>query len=76
MSVDRRDDRVGELEQELVREDDPLAGLKDEATPEQFEATLNRLRQVRDRAKRRQLEADDWAIVTAVIQAEMKERMR
>jgi len=75
MPVDRRDDQVGELERELVREDDALAGLKEDATLEQFEATLNRLRQVRERAKQRQLEPDDWALLRAVIEEEMRRRV-
>ena len=75
MPEDSRDDRDGELEQELVREDDALAGLREDAPQEQFEATLNRLRQVRDRAMRRQLEPDDWAILRAVIEEEMRRRV-
>ena len=34
-----------------------------------------RLRQVRDRAMRRQLEPDDWAILRAVIEEEMRRRV-
>lgn len=74
MPEDSLEDRVGELAQELVGEDDPLAGLKEDATQEQFEATLNRLRQVRDRAEQGQLEVDDYALVRAVIEAEMARR--
>jgi hypothetical protein len=67
MPVDSRDDQLGELELAA------LAGLKEGATLEQLQDTLDRLRQVLDRAKRRQLEPDDWALLTAVIQAEMDE---
>jgi hypothetical protein len=75
MPVDGRDDRFGKLERELVDEDAALAGLKEEATLEQLEATLNRLRQVLQRAKQRQLEPDDWAILSAVLQEEVRRRM-
>jgi hypothetical protein len=67
MSVDLHGDQLGELELAA------LAGLKEGATLEQLQDTLDRLRQVLDRAQQRQLEADDWALVTAVIQAEMDE---
>ena len=69
MPVDSRDDQLGELELAA------LAGLKEDATPEQLQDTLDRLRQVLHRAKQRQLEPDDWAIVSALLQAEMKGRM-
>jgi hypothetical protein len=67
MPVDSRDDLLGELELAA------LVGLKEGATLEQLQDTLDRLRQVLHRAKRRQLEPDDWALLTAVIQAEMDE---
>ena len=73
MPVDWRDDRVGELERELVGEDAALAGLQEGATLEQLEVTLDRLRQLRDRAKQRQLEPEDWALLSALLQAEMAE---
>ena len=68
MPVDSRDDQLGELELAA------LAGLKEDATPEQLQDTLDRLRQVLHRAKQQQLEPDDWAIVSALLQAEMKGR--
>jgi hypothetical protein len=67
MPVDSRDDQLGELELAA------LAGLKEGATREQLQDTLDRLRQVLHRAKQRQLEPDDWALLTALIQAEMDE---
>lgn len=67
MSVKSHDDRVGKLELAA------LAGLKEGATPEQLQDTLNRLRQVLNRVDERQLESDDWALLTAVIRAEMDE---
>ena len=73
MPVDWRDDRVGELEGELVGEDAALAGLKEGATLEQLEVTLDRLRQLRDRAEQRQLEPEDWALLSALLGAEMAE---
>lgn len=72
MPVDSRDDPVGELDQELVREDDPLAGLREGAPLEQFEATLNRLRQVLDRAEQRQLKPDDLPLIVDLLEAEME----
>lgn len=65
--MDSRDDQLGELELAA------LAGLKEGATREQLQDTLDRLRQVLHRAKQRQLEPDDWALLTALIQAEMDE---
>lgn len=67
MSVDSHDDRVGKLELAA------LAGLKEGATREQLQDTLDRLRQILHRTKQRQLEPDDWALLTALIRAEMDE---
>jgi hypothetical protein len=67
MSVESRDKRVVKLEPAA------LAGLKEGATREQLQDTLTRLRQVLDRVDDRQLESDDWALLTAVIRAEMDE---
>jgi hypothetical protein len=67
MPVDSRDDRVGELELAA------LAGLKEGATREQLQDTLDRLRQVLHRVDDRQLESADWALLTALIRAEMDE---
>ena len=74
MPVDRRDDQFGKLERELVHEDAALAGLEEGATLEQIEATRNMLRQVCERAKQRQLEPDDWALLRAVLQGELRRR--
>lgn len=68
MPVQSRDDRV-EKKLELVA----LAGLKEGATREQLQDTVDRLRQVLHRAKQRQLEPDDWALLAALIRAEMDE---
>lgn len=65
MSVESRDKRVVKLEPAA------LAGLKEGATREQLQDTLTRLRQVLDRVDDRQLESDDWALLTALIRAEM-----
>lgn len=69
MPVESRDDRVVER-LELAA----LAGLKEGATREQLQDTLDRLRQVLHRAKQRQLEPDDWALLAALIRTEMDER--
>lgn len=68
MSVESGDDRVVK-ELELAA----LAGLKEGATREQLQDTLDRLRQLLHRAKQRQLEPDDWALLSALIRAEMDE---
>jgi len=75
MPADSDDDRSGELEQQGVGEDAAVAGLKEGATLEQLEVALNRLRQVRDRAIQRQLEPEDWALLSAVIEEEMRRRV-
>jgi hypothetical protein len=75
MPADRRDDRFGKLERELVYEDAALAGLKEDATLEQLQDWLDRLQQVLQRAKRRQLEPDDWTLLSAVLQEEVRRRM-
>jgi hypothetical protein len=67
MPVKSRDNRVGKLELTA------LAGLKEGATREQLQDALDRLRQVLHRVDDRQLESDDWALLTAVIRAEMDE---
>ena len=67
MSMESRDERV--VKPELAA----LAGLKEGATREQLQDTLNRLRQVLHRVDDGQLESDDWALLTALIRAEMDE---
>jgi len=75
MPVDGRDDRVGELEPQLVGVDTVLAGLKENATPEQLQDMLDRLREVLHRAKQRQLEPDDWPLLNVLLREEMRRRM-
>lgn len=67
MPVDKRDDRVGELELAA------LAGLKEGATREQLQDTVDRLRQILHRVDDHQLEPADCALLTALIRAEMDE---
>lgn len=67
MPMDSLDDRVGELELAA------LAGLKEGATREQLQDTVDRLRQILHRVDDRQLEPADWALLTALIRAEMDE---
>lgn len=74
MPADGRDDRVGELEPQLVGVDAALAGLKEDATPEQLQETLDRLRQVLHRAKQRQLEPNDWLLLKVLLREEMRRR--
>ena len=68
MPVESRDDRIVK-KLELAA----LAGLKEGATSDQIQDTLDRLRQVLHRAKQRKLEPDDWALLSALIRAEMDE---
>jgi len=67
MATESRDDRVGDVE--LAG----LAGLKEGATPEQLQETVDRLRQLIERTDKRQLEPDDWALLAALVRAEMDE---
>lgn len=45
--------------------------LAEDATLEQIEATLEKLRQVLQRVDRRELEPEDWAVLSAVIRESM-----
>jgi leucyl aminopeptidase (aminopeptidase T) len=65
MPADRRDDRFGKLERELVYEDAALAGLKEDATWEQLQDWLDRLQQVLQRAKQRQLSSPTTGLSSA-----------
>ncbi len=65
MAMDSRDDRVGDVELAA------LAGLKEGATPEQLQDTVDRLRQILERTDQRQLEPEDWTLLAALIRAEM-----
>jgi ABC-type transporter Mla subunit MlaD len=67
MPVESHDDRVVKLELAA------LAGLKEGATREQLQDTLDRLRQFLHQVDARQFEPDDWALLTALIRAEMDE---
>lgn len=58
MLVAERDDRIGEVERELGRDDDEPAGL---------DVPLDRLRQLQRRINQRQLEPDDWALLLALL---------
>jgi hypothetical protein len=68
--MDGRDDRSGEVGRELGSE---LEG--DEAELAQIRATLERLRQLRRRIDEGRLEPDDRALLRALIQQEIMERM-
>ncbi len=59
--VDDRDDRSGEVERELRRDEAELA---------QIQATLERLREIHHRLGQGRLESDDRAFLRALIQAE------
>lgn len=61
MPVDERDDRSGEVEGELRRDEAELA---------QLQATLKRLREIHHGLCQGRLESDDRAFLRALIQAE------
>jgi len=68
--MDGRDDRSGDVERELGSE---LGG--DGAELAQIRATLEQLRQLRRRIDEERLEPDDRALLLALIQQEIMERM-
>ena len=68
--MDGRDDRSGDVGRELGSE---LGG--DEVELAQIEATLERLRELRRRIHEKRLEPDDRALLLALIQQEIMERM-
>ncbi len=69
MPTDERDDRIGKAERERR---DELA--RDEAELAEIRATLKRLRELRGRINRRELEPGDLALFQALVEEEM-ERM-
>jgi hypothetical protein len=68
--MDGCDDRSGDVGRELGSE---LGG--DEVELAQIRATLERLRQLRRRVDEKRLEPDDRALLLALIQQEIMERM-
>lgn len=61
-----RERRTAELERQFARSATGLA-LTEDATPEQIEATVDRLRQLGKRIDQRQLEPGDWALIRALV---------
>ena len=70
MAMDGRDGRSGEVGRELGSE---LLG--DEAELAQIRATLQRLRELRRRIDGGRLEPDDRALLLALLEQEITERM-
>jgi hypothetical protein len=68
MDRDWRSERIVGLEPEA---EDPRHGDEGPETLEQLEVKIQRLRALLGRAERRQLEADDWALLIDVIKEEM-----
>ena len=62
--------RSAELEREVALAGTDLA-LAEDATLEQIEATVEKLRQVLQRVDRRELKPEDWAVLSAVIREAM-----
>ena len=67
MAADSQAGRVGEVELAARAE------LKEGATPEQLQETVDRLRQILERTDKRQLEPKDWTLLAALIRAKMDE---
>jgi anti-sigma28 factor (negative regulator of flagellin synthesis) len=68
--MDERGDRVAEVERGLVGELE-----RDDAELAQIRATLERLRELRRRIDEGRLEPDDRALLRALIEQEILERM-
>jgi hypothetical protein len=74
MATNGRDHRNAELERAVAHAGAGLA-LGEDATLEEIEATVEKLRQVLQRVDRQELEPEDWAVVRAVLQEELQEEM-
>lgn len=70
MPTNGRDHRSGELERAVAHAGAGLA-LGEDATLEQLEATVEKLRQVLQRVDRQELEPEDWAVLGAVLREAM-----
>lgn len=70
MAANRRARRSAERKRRLASQDSVL-GLTDDATLEEIEATVARLRELWHRVDQRQLEPDDWAFIRALLVREM-----
>lgn len=66
MPTKGRNHRSAELEREIARARAGLA-LGEDATLEQIQATVEILRQLLQRVDRRELEPEDWAVLSAVL---------
>jgi hypothetical protein len=62
--------RSAELEREVALAGTDLA-LAEDATLEQIEATVEKLRQILQRVDRQELEPEDWAVLRAVLREAM-----
>jgi hypothetical protein len=70
MLAKRRNHRSAELEREVALAGTDLA-LAEDATLEQIEATVEKLRQILQRVDRQELEPEDWAVLRAVLREAM-----
>jgi UDP-N-acetylmuramyl pentapeptide synthase len=70
MRTKGRKHRSVELERAAARAAAGLA-LGEDATLEQIQATVAKLRQVLQRVERQELEPEDWAVLSAVLWEEM-----
>jgi hypothetical protein len=70
MPTKRRNHRSAELEREVANAGADLA-LGEDATLEQIEATVEKLRQVLQRVDRQELAPEDWAVLRAVLREAM-----
>jgi hypothetical protein len=72
MATDGRDNGKAERERELALSDAELVVREEGATLEELTDSLDRLQQLLQRVEQRQLEPDDWALLRAVVDLEMK----
>ena len=70
MPTKGHDDRSAELERKVELAGTDLA-LGEDATLEQIEATVEKLRQILERVDRQELEPEDWAVLRAVLREAM-----
>jgi hypothetical protein len=70
MPTKGHNDRSAELEREVALAGTDLA-LAEDATLEQIETTVEKLRQILQRVDRQELEPEDWAVLRAVLREAM-----
>lgn len=72
MPTDGQDNERAERGRELALLDTEVVGTEDGATLEELNVSLDGLQQLLRRIDQRKLERDDWALLRAVVDLEMK----